>query len=212
VEKVNKVPKLTDQGTIRQSAMFTSTIDSINRVRDAGIVSKYRKIREEGDEKTQFQSALNNRPSVLATGYTRVVYGDHGPYVEFEEHHLDMSEWPKVKEKSRNAFYDERFTKDGKIMLYVQKKSVKNVPNPPRKGYFSSFNNRAEGYADYKPGKFYVSALDLQIKVKPAEDPEKQNVDQTAATATSARVKKSQRKDMKQISNRAIGTSNWQPG
>ena len=119
VEKVNRVPKMTERGIIRQSAMFTSTIDSINRVRDARIVSECRKSLEEGNDETQFVSALNKRLGVLATGYTRIVYGDHGPYVEFEEHHLDMSKWPKIKEKSKWAFYDERRTEDGKILLYV---------------------------------------------------------------------------------------------
>jgi hypothetical protein len=102
--------------------MFTSTIDSVNRVRDADIVSRCRGISEEGNEKTQFQSAINRHPTILATGYTRVVYGDHGPYVEFEERHLEMQNWPRIKEKGKNAFYDERFTEDGKVMLYVQRK------------------------------------------------------------------------------------------
>ena len=48
-------------------------------------------------------------------------------------------------------------------MLYEQKKSVKNVPNPPRKGAFSVFNNRSEGYADYKPGMYYISVLNLKV-------------------------------------------------
>ena len=49
-------------------------------------------------------------------------------------------------------------------MVYVQKKSVKGVPNPPRKGRLSVFNNRSEGYADYKPGMYYVSVFDSNIR------------------------------------------------
>ena len=37
------------------------------------------------------------------------------------------------------------------------------MPNPRRKGKLSVFNNRAEGYADYKPGMYYVSVFDLVL-------------------------------------------------
>ena len=48
-------------------------------------------------------------------------------------------------------------------MLYVQKKSVRGVQNPP-KGELSVKNNRAEGYADYKPGMYYISTSQLNSK------------------------------------------------
>ena len=114
-------------------------------------------------------SASNDSQIVLATGYTRIVYGDHGPYFEFDEKHIGFSEFPNIKIKSQSAYYDERFTEDKLIMLYVQKRSVKGVPNPPRKGKLSVFNNRSEGYADYKPGMYYVSAFELRAKRDDAE-------------------------------------------
>ena len=47
-------------------------------------------------------------------------------------------------------------------MLYVQRKSLAKVPNPPRNGLLSVPNNRKEGYADYKPGMCYISVFDLR--------------------------------------------------
>ena len=46
------------------------------------------------------------------------------------------------------------------MKLYEQKKSVKGVQNPP-KGIYSKRNNRPEGYADYQPGMYYISAFSL---------------------------------------------------
>ena len=70
---------------------------------------------------------------MLATGYTRMVYGDHGPYVEFDEKNLNLSEFPHVKKKSTSAYYDERFTEDRKIMLYEQKKVRQKGSEPTKK-------------------------------------------------------------------------------
>ena len=73
--------------------------------------------------------------TMIAKGYNRVVYGDHGPY---------------VVQKTARAFYDERYTTNPYVKLYEQKKSVKGVRNPPP-GLYSKNNNRPEGYADYQP-------------------------------------------------------------
>ena len=79
------------------------------------------------------------------------MYGDHGPYVELDPRHVQLAAFPKVKIKGRFAYYNERRTADDAVMLYVQRKSVAKVPNPPRNGLLSVPNNRKEGYADYKP-------------------------------------------------------------
>ena len=176
---------------IKTPSSFTSTIDSFNRVRDAEIVKDHIGLAEKGDDKTKFVSARNENSDVLATGYVRVVYGDHGPYVEFDKQHIDFSKWPNVKKKSDFAYYDERFTEDKKIMLYVQKKSVEKVPNPLRKGKFSVFNNRAEGYADYKPGMHYVSVLDLELAGK--EDEEEVEAAVAKVEEKTAKLTKTQR-------------------
>ena len=67
------------------SALCTSTIDSFNRVRDQASVKKHIGLPEEGNDNTMLVSAHNDTQIFLATGYTRIVYGDHGPYFEFDE-------------------------------------------------------------------------------------------------------------------------------
>ena len=108
----------------------------------------------------------------VATGYKRIVYGDHGPYFEFDESQIIFKNFKWFKKKSSLAFYDERYTENRHVKLYEQKKSVNRVPNPPR-GAFSKRNNRPEGYADYLPGMYYISAFPL-------------TTDKTMETATTA--------------------------
>ena len=91
----------------------------------------------------------------VATGYKRIVYGDHGPYLEFDESQIVFKNFKRFKKKSSLAFYDERYTENRHVELYEQKKSVNRIPNPP-KGEYSKRNNRPEGYADYLTGMYYI--------------------------------------------------------
>ena len=83
----------------------------------------------------------------LATGYTRVVIGKRGPYVEFLQRHIRMDNFymPPDEEYRINdnvAFYVEYRSKCAdNVMLYVQKRRV--------------------AYADYQIGYCYMSPLDL---------------------------------------------------
>jgi hypothetical protein len=45
-------------------------------------------------------------------------------------------------------------------MLYVQKRTVSTLKNPPA-GAHSVNNNKPEGYADYKVGMLYISPDNL---------------------------------------------------
>ena len=54
------------------------------------------------------------------------------------------------------SFFDEYYTLEGSTMLYAQKRTVVNKPNPPS-GPWSAQNNRPEGYANYLIGKFYLA-------------------------------------------------------
>ena len=138
--------------TAKIAGNFVSTIDSSNRARDAECVAETLGIPEEGSHNFRFMSSCKQRTPV-ATGYERVVYGDHGPYVEFNKDQIIFESVPKYRKKSEHAFYGERFTSNQEVMLYEQKRSVKGVQNPP-KGKLSVKNNRAEGYVDYKPGMY----------------------------------------------------------
>lgn len=64
------------------------------------------------------------------------------------------------KKKSQHVSYDEKYTPTRHVKLYEQKKSVKNIQNLPR-GKYSVRNKRPEGYVDYQPGMYYISAFVL---------------------------------------------------
>ncbi len=82
-------------------------------------------------------------------GYTRIVVGKRGAYVEFKESHLDFAtvyipNTKKWKLTSPKAFYHEYRTRRDKIKIYFQQKTV--------------------AYADYKKGRYYISVHDLFTK------------------------------------------------
>lgn len=132
-----------------------TTIDSPNRIRDAErIKQEHPLLTEQGRNDVIIRSKSSNE--ILATGYTRVVYGDHGPYIELDKLQIEWNSFPIYKKKSQYAWYDEYYTKDKTVMLYDQKKDVKGLKNPP-KGAYSSNNNRTNGYADYIVGMYYLS-------------------------------------------------------
>ena len=99
---------------------------------------------DEGNDKLLF---LSKSGLHLATGYTRVVIGGRGPYVEFLQRHMEMRNFmmPDEEEYRINdpiAFYVEYRSKcESYVKLYMQKRRV--------------------AYADYKIGCYYMSPLDL---------------------------------------------------
>lgn len=94
--------------------------------------------------------------TLAAQGYTRIVYGDHGPYIELASHQINWASFPYVNPKPDYSFYDEAFSECG-TMVYLQKKYVSGKPSPPG-GKWSVDNQREEGYANYVPGMHYVEA------------------------------------------------------
>ena len=134
-----------------------STADTPNRIQDKTRVEQ-RGLPEEGNTTTSF---FTKKGTLVATGYTRIVYGDHGPYVEFKPQHMIRAAWKNGRPKSDAAYYLECWPCDGsKCLLYVQKRTVAHLPNPPS-GQYSCNNNRPEGYADYKVGMLYISPDNL---------------------------------------------------
>lgn len=83
----------------------------------------------------------------VAVGYDRVVIGERGPYIEFDERHIikdniHIPPFQAWREKHADCFYIEYRSKDCcNVKLYHQKKLV--------------------DYADYKIGKWYISPFDL---------------------------------------------------
>eukprot|EP00439_Symbiodinium_sp_Y106_P079260 s600_g17.t4 len=134
--------------------VFSTTAIAPNRQRDKSRVENSLGLAEFGDAWTEFYSTTSGLP--IGRGYDRVVYGDHGPYVEFSAHQLCWSTFPAFVDKPEMSFFDEYYTADGLTMLYAQKRTVVNKPNPPN-GPWSAQNNRPEGYANYLIGKFYLA-------------------------------------------------------
>ena len=127
--------------------------------------------------------------AVLATGYRRVLLGDHGPYLELDP---EAVRWENLRRVHAGdaRFYDEWRVAVGRgggddavstpenarsrsaradddvAKLYHQIKPVTGQRNPPRDTAWAVANNRpeAEGYAAYVPGRVYVGAFDARVR------------------------------------------------
>ena len=99
----------------------------------------------------------------LLEGYNRVVYGDGGPYVEFEGSMLVQEVRMVDRSAEQYRYYDTWFTACG-VKLYCQRRTVVGKPNPPQTGKYCCNNNRVGGYADYRVGKWYVAADEVVVE------------------------------------------------
>ncbi len=132
------------------------------------------KLLEQGDERTEFYCwDVHGNKVLVAKGYTRIVYGDHGPYIEFEERHMlralvDKFGRPATRPYQLPSLENAKFyyywlaPTSTTLKVYLQIKPVSDLPNsPPRKdGKYCKYN-RTEGYADYKRGMYYIDPYDL---------------------------------------------------
>jgi hypothetical protein len=116
---------------------------------------------------------------LFAIGYERIVYGDHGPYMEFDQsqiraflnyHHNGMpfkgGDSAIASGRDLGIYYYWLETDPASIKVYFQVKSVARLSNAPVRpdGKPSRFYRPAgEGYADYKVGYYYVSVYDLML-------------------------------------------------
>eukprot|EP00419_Tripos_fusus_P065742 CAMPEP_0172910750 /NCGR_PEP_ID=MMETSP1075-20121228/185229_1 /TAXON_ID=2916 /ORGANISM="Ceratium fusus, Strain PA161109" /LENGTH=172 /DNA_ID=CAMNT_0013768933 /DNA_START=76 /DNA_END=590 /DNA_ORIENTATION=- len=129
-----------------------STADCWNRLRDKAIVERELGLPEAGITVDLF--AASSPDVLVARGYRRIVYGDHGPYIEFEPSQIVWSSLPHVILKPDHAYYDEYHSEGGFVQLYLQKRPVAGKKNPPPGGVP---RNREEGYADYQVGMCYIA-------------------------------------------------------
>lgn len=137
--------------------VMASTAHLPNRERDKQRVENSLGLPEFGDATSEFWAVRDYGYIPIALGYERIVYGDHGPYVEFSPEQICWDSFPTFIERPQGCYFDECYTADGMTMLYYQKRTVKNKANPPS-GAWSVANNRSEGYANYVIGKLYVAA------------------------------------------------------
>ncbi len=111
------------------------------------------RIRLEGDNDTHFETSTGLH---VATGDTRIVIGQRGPYIEFNPEqiilanlHVPENEMDRLKEPKRSyVYYIEWCTNDeANVKVYEQHKTV--------------------NYADYKVGLLYISPFDLIVGGEP---------------------------------------------
>lgn len=152
--------------------MSISTALYPNRIRDKEELEARVHLPEFPDDGPLFVFFL--RGLLFAIGYSRVVYGDHGPYVEFERKHILCplkpkfgkmpEELPPEDSVSFYYFWLEPCAHPGS-KIYWQIKPVTDRPNAPRRddGRPSAFN-RKEGYADYKRGFYYANPYEFEIR------------------------------------------------
>jgi hypothetical protein len=154
---------------LQQQKLFESTTKGFdNRLRDRKLVLEmFPGVHEKGDP----DQLLRCGPKIFAKGYCRIVFGDHGPYFELLPFQVDWTFFRDHLLKGPQRHYHEHWMtvcendsvtdkESNKLKLYDQFRGVDDEPNPPS-GPSSANNNRPEGYADYRPGRLYVSCFEV---------------------------------------------------
>jgi hypothetical protein len=127
-----------------------------NRVADKEKLEAALRLAELGNATTRFHTSNG---TLFAQGYNRIVYGDHGPYVEFDQSHIQTTLRNKFPTTPKDAFYIWMVPTDGsQLKVYHQLRTVEHLKNPPAGGFRGG---REEGYADYKVGYIYVNPYDF---------------------------------------------------
>jgi hypothetical protein len=134
---------------------YNTTAIYNNRLKDKLLVEELG-LYEFGNKNLIFKTLFD---TIIAIGYLRIVYGDHGAYIEFLKENIIWKEWECLRKNF--GYYNKYYPIDGSdILLYYQLKHVKDLPNPPKGGFQG---NRKDGYADYRIGRLYISAFDVKI-------------------------------------------------
>jgi len=135
----------------------SSTADSKNRIADkAEFENGPLAFVESGEEDVEI---IGPDGILLATGYGGCLYGDHGPYLELSRENVHWPSFVHATIKGPGRHYHSHYTADRKVSIYNQFTGVRDEPNPPE-GKRAVHNNRADGYADYRSGRVYLS-MDL---------------------------------------------------
>jgi len=144
--------------------VFKSLVDTDNRRRDKEMIERVHGLTEQGLLDLMIYS--KTQPNLLiATGYFRMLYGDHGPYIEFISKQINWEAFPHRDQRGKNAYFDYWYSNDRSVRLYQQLRTVRNKPNPPHLfGALRADHNRPEGYADYVKGRYYADASNITVK------------------------------------------------
>lgn len=157
--------------------MFKTTAIYPNRIIDKKELELKLGLPEEGSSNFIFYFNSN----IIAIGYERLVYGDHGPYLEFTKNQIkcnllskfnndfDINKLPPLNYKyyyfwlcPENLDENLRLYPDD-LKIYLQIKNVHDLSNAPKRtDGKKSVYNRKEGYADYRRGYLYINPYDLK--------------------------------------------------
>eukprot|EP01052_Picozoa_sp_SAG31_P003091 SAG31_NODE_115_length_24128_cov_47.693912_14_plen_322_part_00 len=190
-------PSLARDVLVPAPAGWTSTVCGLrNRDRDRALILRHLPLTEWGQPpssgiqiytRSNHSQTVNNISAsrgdtcaragmvLLAVGYERLLFGDHGPYFEFTDFGCGQLHRTAFGPAHPKVHYDEHYSvaaEDGvscrPAKLYRQKLTVRDKPNPPKEGPYWVANNRADGYADYRIGFCYISCDDVVV-VLPGE-------------------------------------------
>lgn len=139
-----------------------------NRLEDKEILERFMDLPESGSDSIEL--SIPSGPT-FSKGYQRIVYGDHGPYIEFTRENIVLQLLTKTNKPAtflpsadKCVFYYIWMYPEGykRIKVYWQIKPVTDKPNAPlREDGKPSCFGRLEGYADYKRGFYYVDPYQL---------------------------------------------------
>ena len=107
----------------------------------------------------------------FAKGYNRILYGGHGPYIEFSKTNVVLrSLIKKDRSLAKKRYYDLLYSNDESVKLYYQLKEVKGqkLAKPDSEMPVTDPTPVRDGYASYVIGMFHLSAtrvLSGQIQV-----------------------------------------------
>ncbi|MGH3597688.1 MAG: hypothetical protein ACRDUT_17305, partial [Mycobacterium sp.] len=137
-----------------------SQADTPFRKKMKTLVENFFSINEHGTQEIEIRQR-GREERVLARRVTGVVYGDGGPYIECEQDDLEIDNFP-ISE--HHFYFNQLFTSDRKVKVYIQKRTVSDRPNPPHSATYRDPQNRPTGYADYKIGKAYFNPDEIVVK------------------------------------------------
>lgn len=158
--------ELRAHGSRAAGALTGSTADTSARRRDKYKVEKRMKLREFPDGASAPPLFYDKAGLPVAEGYTRVLYGDHGCYVEFSAAQCAPAAY--FEPHIGGTYYDILRGRGGaRLSAYLQKAPVLDRPLPPQGGHARA-PGRAEGYADYRAGFYYVAARRLAVQHRDA--------------------------------------------
>ena len=154
--------------------MINSTAIYENRIDDKNILESKLFLSEFGNDSKLFYLPDGK---IFAEGYVRIVYGDHGPYLEFNKNQIkcklyskfnNVSDFDNLPDLNFKYYYYWLFPRGNEnIKVYLQIKPVTNLANAPKRIDNKKSNfNRIEGYADYKRGMYYVDPYCLNFEVQ----------------------------------------------